>query len=73
MQGERILLVEPSRWHSNLTVACHRCKEIRFFESRVGAQDLILEKITSLISLDEAKAKVSMAQKGLPLFDSGRD
>ncbi|KAI6124151.1 hypothetical protein EDD16DRAFT_572676 [Pisolithus croceorrhizus] len=47
--------------------------EIRRFESRVGAQDPILEKITSLISSDDAEAEVRAALEGLPPFDSERD
>ncbi|KAI6166466.1 hypothetical protein EDD17DRAFT_1548652 [Pisolithus thermaeus] len=47
--------------------------EIRRFESRVGAQDPILEKITSLISSDGAEVEVRAALEGLPPFNSERD
>ncbi|KAI6160125.1 hypothetical protein EDD17DRAFT_1835550 [Pisolithus thermaeus] len=47
--------------------------EVRRFESRVGAQDPILEKITSLISSDGAEAEVHAALEGLPPFDPERD
>ncbi|KAI5983126.1 hypothetical protein EDD15DRAFT_2318369 [Pisolithus albus] len=47
--------------------------EIRRFENRVGAQDLVLEKITSLISSDEAEVEVRAALEGLPPFQPDGD
>ncbi|KIK20106.1 hypothetical protein PISMIDRAFT_682616 [Pisolithus microcarpus 441] len=52
-----------SSWMRNVHV------ETRLFENRVGAQDSVLEKITSLISSDEAEAKVRTTLEGLPPFE----
>ncbi|KAI6008048.1 hypothetical protein EDC04DRAFT_917452 [Pisolithus marmoratus] len=48
-------------------------EDIGQFDGRLGVQDLILERITSLISSDDAEANVRAALQGLPQLDSEND